>query len=336
MERLDGFHPPYGGERRQEEVVEVTQLVGAICEDGKAIVAVADRMVTSSAFRYEPGMSKGYMLTDTAFVMMAGGTETASAIAQAAYAAVTQKQEKYVAAMAREVALAFRAQREREVVERYLSKYGIRSLQHWHEVQGQLREDLAQSIAAQIAMHKVGVELMVGGVDTAGAKLYVTADRAESQPYTRTGYCCVGSGSVHAATTLARCKYDSTFGLNEALYVAYEAKKRAELAPGVGPETDIFVIDAGGLRIPDRDARLDLKGIYCGQVDETPRETVRDLVGTWRPKLVAPSAPEPETTQPTEERPASSTDHERPPAKGGVDDDQRSTQTDQREGERKG
>ena len=290
MERFDCVGPSGGRRKRRKEVVEVTQLIGAICDGGKAVVAVSDRMITGFSYSFEPGMGKGCMLADNAFVLMAGVTETAFAIAWEAYGAVSQKGETAIARIADEVAIAFRRERERQVVSRYLARFGITSLQHWHAVQGKLREDLAQNLSAQIAMHEVRVELLVGGVDSAGGQLYVTSDRMENQSFTRTGYCCVGSGEVHAETTFARYRYDTTFTLNEALYVAYEAKRRAEMDPGVGEETDVFVVDSQMARLLDKETRADLEGLYSGQVDGNPRDTIRTLVDTWKPKLVVPSA----------------------------------------------
>lgn len=56
------------------------------------------------------------------------------------------------------------------------------------------------------------------------------------------GFLSIGSGERHADIAFIENNYLPTFDIPEALYVIYEAKRRAEKAPGVGKETDIAII----------------------------------------------------------------------------------------------
>ena len=55
-------------------------------------------------------------------------------------------------------------------------------------------------------------------------------------------------GVRHADNVFAWYKYSSAFPLTEALYIGFEAKKRSEMAGGVGRSTDILIIDENGIK----------------------------------------------------------------------------------------
>lgn len=315
MERFDGFHPPDGGDKRQKEVVEVTQLVGAICDKGKALVAVSDRMLTGPASTYEQSMSKGVFLSDNAFAMLCGSVEIGYSIANWACQYVRENNLTKLNRIVEQTGRAFQEAREHQIVQNYLGRYGIRSMKHWHQVQRELRDGVATTLAAQIQAYKLDVQLMVAGISDGRAHLYVVNDSKGIEPRYMTGFCCVGSGWIHAATTFARYSYDMSFSLSEALYVAYEAKGRAELAPGVGQATDVFVVDSRGIHVITQETHGQLKEMYEKNFDPNPRQTVTATVEGLVVGLSPATAVgyEEATEPPTQEPPPSSTDDEQSP-----------------------
>lgn len=54
-------------------------------------------------------------------------------------------------------------------------------------------------------------------------------------------------GDRHATSVFAWYKYSQEFSVNDALYVAFQAKKKSEMAGGVGKTTDIILIDEEGI-----------------------------------------------------------------------------------------
>jgi len=85
-----------------------------------------------------------------------------------------------------------------------------------------------------------GIEVIFCGIDPEGAHLY-QADGANVVSRDTTGIASIGSGSYHARSELRVSGHtpDTPFAL--ALYHTYVAKKRAEVAPGVGTDTDTFL-----------------------------------------------------------------------------------------------
>lgn len=70
--------------------------------------------------------------------------------------------------------------------------------------------------------------------------------------FDKLGFCCLGMGDNHAMSVFAWYKYTSSIALKDATYIAFEAKKRSEVAGGVGKETDMYIISKKGIKkIPD-------------------------------------------------------------------------------------
>src|SRR5215207_7140862 len=60
------------------------------------------------------------------------------------------------------------------------------------------------------------------------------------------GFASVGSGSRHAESQMMLARHAWNADLDPTLLTTYLAKKRAEVAPGVGTETDMFMITGPG------------------------------------------------------------------------------------------
>jgi hypothetical protein len=91
----------------------------------------------------------------------------------------------------------------------------------------------------------LGVDLIVAGMDLTGAHISAVINPGTSVSLDKLGYGAVGSGGIHATISLSLNGQTSRKGLTETLYGVYAAKKSSEVAPGVGQETDIAIIEVG-------------------------------------------------------------------------------------------
>jgi hypothetical protein len=62
------------------------------------------------------------------------------------------------------------------------------------------------------------------------------------------GFGAIGSGGLHAAIRLALGQHTRTASLPETVFSVYQAKKAADVAPGVGKLTDLALIKEGNAR----------------------------------------------------------------------------------------
>ncbi|MGA2884653.1 MAG: hypothetical protein ABSE80_05820 [Halobacteriota archaeon] len=76
----------------------------------------------------------------------------------------------------------------------------------------------------------------------------------------------VGSGSVQATNTLLFQRHSKNDSLATTIYDVYKAKRNAEVAQGVGKETDLMVLYKSGLEKIDEARLKDLDGIYAEEL----------------------------------------------------------------------
>ena len=90
-----------------------------------------------------------------------------------------------------------------------------------------------------------GVETIVTGIDDSGAHIYAVVKSANGDHVTccdSIGFAAVGIGGRHAESQFMMAGHNPHSNREETLLLTYMAKKRSEVAPGVGRETDMFVI----------------------------------------------------------------------------------------------
>ena len=98
-------------------------------------------------------------------------------------------------------------------------------------------------IEQNLVNYNIGVELIVAGINPGdGCHLYSITHPGVSACHDTIGYACVGSGAPHALYSLIASEYtkDKLVGQVEA-YVD-DAKKKSEVAPGVGTETEKIIL----------------------------------------------------------------------------------------------
>ena len=107
----------------------------------------------------------------------------------------------------------------------------------WNQYQASLE------IEQNLVNYNIGVELIVAGINPGdGCHLYSITHPGVSACHDTIGYACVGSGAPHALYSLIASEYtkDKLVGQVEA-YVD-DAKKKSEVAPGVGTETEKIIL----------------------------------------------------------------------------------------------
>jgi len=80
------------------------------------------------------------------------------------------------------------------------------------------------------------------------------------------GYHAVGSGETHALLHIIAVNHARTKDINQTVFTVYEAKRHAEVAQGVGKETDMMVITDGNIRTITLEELEQLASIYNQKV----------------------------------------------------------------------
>jgi 20S proteasome alpha/beta subunit len=119
------------------------------------------------------------------------------------------------------------------------------------------------TIDAQFSLFDLGVELLIAGFDRDQfASVLTVKNPGMCVDHSKLGFWCIGSGATLAQTSMFARNYSLRWSVEKAAYSVYEAKKIAERATGVGPETDIIVIRRSKMGGLSQDAKKMLEEIY--------------------------------------------------------------------------
>jgi len=225
----------------------MTQLVAAICEDGRKVITVSDRMVSTGdmTLAFEQPRTKAVQVSRRAIVLTAGTIHEPDLIRQARDEA---KGKDSLVEIADALKSVFQEIREKHIVDEVLRRLsGIASFAEWHSKQTGLHDQLAMILNEEVRNYRLNLSLMLAGLDSEGHIICIL-DPGTWRSYDNLSFCCMGMGDRHADNVFAWYQYSRAFSLNHTLYIAFEAKKRAEMAGGVGQSTDIVIIDAAGIQ----------------------------------------------------------------------------------------
>jgi hypothetical protein len=125
---------------------------------------------------------------------------------------------------------------------------GIDIQQFYGGLQQRLLGPLAGALDGQVAEFNYGVELLVAGTDDSGSHLYsVLNPGGQPNDFHQIGFHAIGSGMLHALQSIIGFGHTGKRPLYDSLFTVYVAKRRAEVAPGVGKDTDIGIITESGI-----------------------------------------------------------------------------------------
>lgn len=283
----------YTSRANNREGVGVTVCVAAMCEfNGHSlIIGASDRMVTAGDIQFEPQQPKIFDITSSIVIMTAGDSAMQAEILQEvrreAHAQVTADPSKwldvqYIATLYSKYYTMVRLRKAESVV---LAPLGL-DVDTYISRQKQMSDTFIRQVATELynfdAPH---VAAIITGVDSSGAHIYVAHD-ADISCLDKVGFAAVGIGSGHADSQFMFSGHTRMRPYPETLLLTYAAKKRAEVAPGVGEATDMFVIgsDVGSYRPLNEVIIGVLETIYKGVREETQKAidksegVIRDIV----------------------------------------------------------
>lgn len=243
----------------------MTVCIAALCLDGserRAVVA-ADRMVTLGSFiEFEhavPKMTPGVAAGAIAVVMGAGDTLVAKRLTDQTLAATGATD---VATLAHELAVQYDAARNEHMEEAIMRPRAL-TLASYYQNHQALNPQIVVMIDNQMQQYNLGVEILLAGIDPSGAHIYTVSNPGGSERlHDIIGYAAIGSGGIHAIQAMIAFGHSATADYHETVYRAYAAKRRAEVAPGVGHDTDMAVLSVHGLHKLTDEELDQLRSIY--------------------------------------------------------------------------
>lgn len=283
---------------------------------GTSVVGASDRMLTAGDVEFEPQTSKIVQLTTSVFLMTAGDSAFQAEVCREVQRTVSERiaaepqnwwRVKDVAYLYLHTMDTIKQKRAEEALLVPLKLDGDTFLARAHE----LPRELVQELKDEIQNFRIPeVETIVTGVDTdGGAHIYTVGTHNGISNFLNchdsVGFAAIGSGYWHANSQLMIGGHTRLSPGPETLALVYAAKKRAEVAPGVGKETDIFVIgtNLGAHFTATEEEKKLLEGMY-DQIRRGESIAFKDGIVEVRKyfegaKKKAAEQPQPQATSPS-------------------------------------
>jgi hypothetical protein len=240
----------------------MTVCIAALCQENgeaRAIVA-ADRMVTLGGFiEFEHAVPKMVDSGSQAIAMIAGDTLVAKRLTDETITAATVPE---IGTLAHDLAIKYDQTRLEHMEELHLRPRGL-NVGAFYQNHQTLSQQIVVMLDSLMTNYNLGVEILLAGVDASGAHIYSISNPGGTERlHDIIGYAAIGSGAIHAIQAMIGFGHAGAAGYHETVYRAYAAKRRAEVAPGVGRDTDVAVISAAGIHHLSDDELTQLRDIY--------------------------------------------------------------------------
>jgi 20S proteasome alpha/beta subunit len=224
----------------------MTVCIGALCNNGETVIIASDRMVTGNypPVEFEHTKQKTYQITKQCVMLTAGDAlKPIEIILPIKGALFNQKKTtiEFITEKTKELYQKLRAEMAENL---YLKPRTITKEVFYNRGIGLFPPDLFRIIDSQFTNYNLRLDLIIAGIDDQGAHVYSVIHPGVKNCYDTIGFHAIGIGQLHSIQTFIAHQYTNSYNLVEALNIVYAAKKAAEVAPGVGNETDISIIDS--------------------------------------------------------------------------------------------
>ncbi|HXM64193.1 MAG TPA: hypothetical protein VN950_25250 [Terriglobales bacterium] len=236
----------------------MTVCVAAICDNGKTIILVSDRMIGPGFIESEPNINKVVKLHSQWWLLFAGDDiSPVFDIIDYAKEAIKKKQAKdnlqpdtpaQLQTVMDAVRESYEKKRMQQAESLYLKPIGWDITTFNASAGGPICLPDFGEIKAKIADYVLNIELLVAGFSEGSAYVFSLIGRegAIVNRHDLPGFYSIGSGGTGAVFMLYYRDLSYKTIAREAVYYAMEAKLFGEQASGVGEDTDLYIAKADG------------------------------------------------------------------------------------------
>jgi hypothetical protein len=261
----------------------MTVCVAALCESGKTLVIAADREI---GLPFVKGQLEGQKvrLAHFKWAMLIAGNDVAPVEDIRSHAwdnfdrHLKANPNVFIDDAIKCVTDAFKKKRIEDAEALYLAPRGWTLDEFKQFGQQRMPLNLYLQIDNQMERSQLEITLLVAGFDDSGyGHIFTVHDPGIAVRHNVIGFEAIGSGGVAATSMLFYRKAAASMPISKALYHVYEAKVSGENAPGVGEETDIWIMS------PDQNDKKRADFLYVGSESQ---KTMRKLWDKVRPREI--------------------------------------------------
>ena len=226
-------------------------------------MTISDSMLTSGDIEFETGQSKLYPLNQNkAIALVSGSIDLHMKIVDETFKEGVEQGITEVSLLAELFSKNFICLRRKIAESVHLAPLGL-TLDTFISRHKQLNSDVAHQLATALLNERLSLESIVAGVDSNGLPhIYSIGDPGTLESHDGIGFYAIGSGARQFESLFMSERYDRTWPEYASMLLMYTAKKRAEVSPGVGGQTDMFILDKDGLHIVGDEEMQALEDYY--------------------------------------------------------------------------
>lgn len=215
----------------------MTICIAAICEkNGKEhVVFATDHMITAPSGQFEHSITKFKELDENTIAMLSGQALLFDSLIKISKKNLSFEKKK------EEIFTNIRNKREESIKNELLSKYGIEKTVLLNALAGQIPNPFINTMLLSLAEYELKTLILLIGFDKGVCQISEISEYGIVD-FRDINFHAIGSGAGQAINTLLFQRHSKTNDIKETLYNVYKAKRNAEVAGGVGRETDVLVL----------------------------------------------------------------------------------------------
>jgi hypothetical protein len=219
----------------------MTVCIAALCDNGAGCVLASDQMTTAHipiGYEFEnEEVKKIIPLVDSVHALVAGDVLFAYEVIQKARGRIAQDGLTAIGPIAEVVRQQYQDTRKAVVIRNELESRGL-DLNSYYAGQQRMLAHIVQMIDQQFRLFNPSVDLIVAGRGDAGFSIYTIGNPGQAVCSDPIGFAAVGSGAPHAMYALIEAGYKKSLPKITVEKMVQSAKKRSQVAPGVGTKTE--------------------------------------------------------------------------------------------------
>jgi hypothetical protein len=218
----------------------MTVCIAAINQKHKLIAFATDRMVTATfpPIEFEHSLPKLTPINDYCVALSAGDALVGKEIFDDVIKRTAGETSSSITQIVERTKESYQRKRLQILEAVHLRSRGINHQIFITEGAKILPPPTYAQIDYAFATFMLSVEAIIVGVDDSGPSIYGIRNPGLVNCYNSIGFHAIGTGGMHALVSLIET-YNPAVGEAETMYTVFRAKKVAEVAPGVGPRTDL-------------------------------------------------------------------------------------------------
>lgn len=252
----------------------MTVCIGAICQNQDVVVVASDRMVTTNMppIEFEHTKQKIFEVSPNCVLLTAGNALKPVELIPKLKIVLSKKPS--LSEISEQTKNLYQALRAAQAEDIFLRPRTISKEIFYSRGASFIPPDLFRAIDRDFTMFNYGLDILVAGVDNE-AHLYGVSNPGIANCYDTIGFHAIGIGSLHAIQTFIANGFKTSYNVDEAISIVYEAKRAAEAAPGVGQKTDICLITRDQILQLPGEIIKELAKIY-DEVKKSPAEAIKE------------------------------------------------------------